>query len=242
MNQISAAVGRSDPQATRHDTPNGGRVAAAEPPNEIGAGGTLSPVVSAAGGAPAFDPQHGVSLKLAPGASCAGGSFSRGKQESTPWSVADIARALALWESGLPAAEIAAKLGRTKNMVCGLARRKNFPARPQPGGWKPNTEPNGRRALKPKPAPRPFQLPQNGNPSHGVSQLFPPMEPREAAPIWRSNTRSPLPIPRGAIGPARSCQWTDCERAPWLFCDAPTVAGYSWCRQHKAAVFRSEAA
>ena len=151
----------------------------------------------------------------------------------TPWTVAEIAAAREMWDQGLTTREIAARLSRSKNMVCGLARRQGFPVRGRPGGWGPDT------VRKPKAAPaQPFKLPAFGNPSHGLAHLFPALEPREVVVPLRSNIRNPLPIPRGAIGPARKCQWTDCERAPWLFCEAMSLAGYSYCPGHKARVFR----
>ena len=219
---IGAAAGK-----TPHDTLNGGEWPQPSP-QQFGAGGFLPPVVGAAGGAPASDPRHS-SLKLAVGANGAGGAFSTGKRETTAWSAEEIQRARELWDQGLTAAEIASALRRSKNMVCGLARRQKFPARYQPGGWNPNTVP------KPKSKPS-FSL----APQFQIARAFPAPEPREGdPPQWRPAFGQPLPIPRGAIGPARACQWTDCERAPWRFCDAPSTAGYSFCAHHKARVFWS---
>jgi hypothetical protein len=155
----------------------------------------------------------------------------------TPWSPEEIAKARQLWDNKYTTAEIGAKLGRTKNQVCGLARRQNFPMRPNPGGWNASEGPRTKRAK---------ELPRHREHLYWVApppplsaRAYPAPEPHSTPPVhWRPVVRAPLPIPRGAIGPARTCQWTDCHRAPWLFCDAPSMAGYSYCTDHKAVVFR----
>jgi hypothetical protein len=147
--------------------------------------------------------------------------------KQTPWTPELQGRLMADWAAGYTAAEIGERLGVGKNAVIGRRRRTALPSRPSPI--------KGGPVVKPKRKPAPIALPVS-------AKLHPPLPPHPTPSVhWRPVVKSPLPIPRGAIGPARTCQWTDCARAPWLFCDAPSTAGYSWCAAHKALVFKADA-
>jgi GcrA cell cycle regulator len=141
-----------------------------------------------------------------------------------------------MWYDGLPTAEIGERLAVSKNAVIGRKNRLNLTSRQSPIKGGPVVR------MKRKPAPIPLHD-MAGNPTWAVTAAIvrtsDPMEPVPQFP--RVPPAAALPIPRGAIGPARTCQWTDCERAPWLMCDAPTTAGYSWCAAHKAIVFKDAA-
>jgi hypothetical protein len=144
-----------------------------------------------------------------------------------PWTHALDARLIAMWYDGLATAEIGDRLGITKNAVIGRKNRLGLASRLSPI--------KGGPVVRMKRKPSPIALPTS-------ARITPPPPPHATPPVhWRGVVKNPLPIPRGAIGPSRTCQWTDCERAPWLMCDAPTTAGYSWCAAHKAIVFKDAA-
>jgi hypothetical protein len=165
-----------------------------------------------------------------------------------PWTPALDARLIAMWYDGLPTAEIGDRLGITKNAVIGRKNRLGLASRLSPI--------KGGPVVKPKRKPAPIALPfsariasQPARSEYAPGVLFDDAvktgrEARTGSGGQHFVTdfkRHPLPIPRGSIGPARTCQWTDCHRAPWLMCDAPTTAGYSWCAAHKAIVFKDAA-
>jgi len=181
---------------------------------QFGAGGNLPPVVSAAGGIPAPIPGTHNAVGYTPG---------------SPWSPDLDAKLVRLWYLGIPTSDIGRQLDVTKNAVIGRKNRLGLVSRGSPI--------KGGPVVKPKRKPAPIALPVLVS-----AKINPPLPPHPTPPVhWRPVVRAPLPIPRGAIGPARTCQWTDCARAPWLMCDAPTTAGYSWCAAHKARVFRVDA-
>jgi GcrA cell cycle regulator len=150
------------------------------------------------------------------------GSSALGGGTNADWPDADIARLRQLWADGLPTREIAVALGRTKNAVIGKANRIPLPARPDPNKWR------RKNALKPR-VKQPMALlldPQKIGQENGSIRGGP-----------RNRDMRALPIPRGQHGPARSCQWPTTVCKPWRFCEAVTVAGYSYCAGHKAQAF-----
>ena len=153
-----------------------------------------------------------------------GAARAAGYTPDSPWSPALDAKLIQMWYDGLPTAVIGDRLGVSKNSVIGRKNRLELVSRGSPIKNCP--------VAKPKRKPIPIALPLSAS-------IMPPPDPHAAPPVhWRPIRSAPLPIPRGAIGPARTCQWTDCKRAPWLFCDGATLPGYSWCEGHKARVFR----
>jgi GcrA cell cycle regulator len=150
-----------------------------------------------------------------------------------PWTPALDAQLVTMWYDGLPTATIGERLGITKNAVIGRKNRLNLTSRQSPI--------KGGPVVRMRRKPAPIVLPDMaGKPTWTVTAAIvrtsDPMAPLPQFP--RVPPAAALRIPRGAIGPARTCQWTDCERAPWLFCDAPSTAGYSYCPDHKAVVFK----
>lgn len=145
-----------------------------------------------------------------------------------PWTDRALTMLRQMWDDGAAASAIAAELGTTKNSVLGKAHRLRLPARANPvprppGGWV-------------KPPPKPDRVGIKRPAGHAaVRDTF------EALGLTIYRARVPpsaaLPIPRGSIGPARTCQWTDSNRAPWEWCGAPSLDGYSWCAAHKRVVF-----
>jgi hypothetical protein len=179
-----------------------------------------------------------------------------------PWSAAMDARLVAMWRDGMSTVDIGLALGVSKNSV--ISRKRRLPeldARPSP------IKTGGRVKPKRKPPPIALDLPSRpavtppsrGNDLRWQRAIMSSRAPRDTMfddpiklatfgvaregsgtqqPRFIPSRATPLPIPRGAIGPARTCQWTDCKRAPWLFCDGPTVPNKSWCETHSAIVFR----
>jgi hypothetical protein len=49
-----------------------------------------------------------------------------------PWTAAEVSRLRRLWEAGLTANEIAEAMKRSRNSICGAARRYDLPRRPCP--------------------------------------------------------------------------------------------------------------
>ena len=216
-----ADANRAHDRSVPGKTPAGSVQSAVAPPAliQLGAGGVPPPGSHAAGGVPATHPPHSY------------------YQPDSPWNEAMDARLVAMWHEGLSAAAIGRELGLSKGSV--ISRKRRLPeldARPSP------IKAGGRVKPKRKPAPIKLDLPSRPAapklPWFGVTWKGTPDTYEGPPPMWRPHAGNALPIPRGAIGPSRTCRWTDCNRAPWLFCDAPSVANKSWCEAHNAIVFR----
>jgi len=152
------------------------------------------------------------------------------------WTPRASAKLRQLWTAGVPTAQIGVELGCSKNAVIGRAGRDPcLLKRASPIKHGPQTD-QPKRSHKAKatfarvglPVPTVLKLVQDN-----TKQPYPPPFVIRVPPAQR------LPLPRGAVGPTRTCQWTDCDRSPWLFCDDATTPGYSWCGPHKARVFAS---
>jgi len=144
------------------------------------------------------------------------------------WSLARIDELQREWASGASATLIGARMGLNKNQVLGKVHRLGLPIR---------------KEQAPRAKPKPRNVPQIAQ--LYVARLFPAPEPRLDALVRPLVTRrAALPIPRGAVGPARECQWPENDRRPWAFCCQPSIDGYSYCDAHKARAFirRGEAA
>lgn len=147
------------------------------------------------------------------------------------WSPDRVAKLAEMWAEGISAAAIGKELGCGKNAVIGKRRRLKLPDRGNPSTRGPESY------YKQKPAPS-FTQPEIKRPAghSAVRDTF------DALGLTLYRTRVPasarLPIPVGAVGPARTCQWTDSVRSPWAWCGVPSLAGYSWCPAHKARAFK----
>ena len=128
---------------------------------------------------------------------------------------AELARTL--WDEGLPARQIAARVGHgaTKSAIVGYAQRKRWPPRPSPIGRQTEAKPRVplRPSRKPPAAPKPVPRPK-------------------LAPAPRLPAAPTAPLPSG-------CQWipTDCLGRPWRFCGAATLPSSPWCAVHRARVY-----
>lgn len=172
------------------------------------------------------------------------------------WPEADE-RLKALWAQGLPIREIARQMDTTPNAIAGRRKRLNLLTR-----GSPIKGPRGEKAI-PVPrhgaaaveaARRAFgveivrkrstwamsspdrpQAPANTLTLDVHDQTIRDWEYRGAVALKKNR----LPIPVGAIAPARTCQWPTTDRRPWAFCGCAAVAGYSYCAGHKVQAFRS---
>jgi GcrA cell cycle regulator len=132
-----------------------------------------------------------------------------------------------LWEEGMSAARIAAKLSetgpeRTKNAVVSQVHRMQLVGRPSPiklDGPRPPRPPRPVKTLPPLPPP----------PEPAVA-VAPPAPPPRAPVVATAVVRAPL-APSSAH---RACQWPMNNAPPWVFCGAPREAGrrLPYCAEH----------
>ena len=132
------------------------------------------------------------------------------------WNAAAIAQLRALWDEGHSSAEIARRMGTSKNAIVGKAHRLQLPGRPSPirqagSGSRPHQP---RRIAPPKLA---ALMPM------AVSSAPPVVSPVEPRTVFR-------PV---KAGPCRYPLWGDRERPTHRYCDAPAGAS-GYCPQHHA--------
>lgn len=84
--------------------------------------------------------------------------------------------------------------------------------------------------------------------SHNRLRQGEPLLPVAGGEEYRGDTLSKLrpdwfqpcePKPAQPGGPAKTCRWVTNNARPWLFCDAPSMGGYSYCPDHKEMMFRA---
>src|SRR5215469_18926514 len=126
---------------------------------------------------------------------------------------AELARTL--WDEGLPARQIAARVGHgaTKSAIVGYAQRKRWPPRPSPIGRQTEAKPRVplRPSRKPPAAPKPVLRPK-------------------VAPTPRPPALPPAPLPSG-------CQYPYGDKPDWRWCHAPVEPGRPYCRVHVAVCY-----
>lgn len=134
---------------------------------------------------------------------------------------ADAARAM--WDEGVPASEIARRVGcgATKSSIVGYGHRHGWPPRPSPipvNGIRP-------AAAAPRKPPGPHKAPAA------------PKAPKAPRQPHRASTPAPTPPPPPAA--VRTCQWIpeDCNERPWRFCGEPTLPGSPYCPSHHARAY-----
>lgn len=184
------------------------------------------------------------------------------------WTQEEDAELIRLWMAGMKTRPIGMCMGKTHNAVIGragrLAEKGLLTRRPSPikGPMGPKAKPVygaaayvlARQTAQMAPA----------NPPHGVEiirkprfwDMRSPDKPQAPADTLTldvhdtttrereyrnvaADKRYKLPIPVGAVGRARTCQWPTSDRRPWTFCGCDSQPGYSYCAGHKAVAFRS---
>ena len=135
-----------------------------------------------------------------------------------------------LWADGMPIREMGLRLDVTRNSVAGFAHR-----------WK--LAPRGSPIIRTGPAkPRALAAPRKPPSPKSPPRVVPP-HPPAAAPSPEQlppAARTPNPPTRPVAFPSvRTCQWTDSDRAPWVWCGAPTVEHGPWCAEHRRRCWAS---
>jgi hypothetical protein len=149
-----------------------------------------------------------------------------------PWATKTaLALAREMWDGGELCADIAKAIGCGRHALLGYAHRHGWPLHPkQPAGAEWRTQ---RKAAQQPPGPVRHRKPAPP-PVPAVAAPKPPRGPRREA-----CNPEPLAVPTAAFS---SCQWTDCEGRPWVFCGAATSPGCVYCAEHRqVAYYRARA-
>jgi hypothetical protein len=163
---------------------------------------------------------------------------------SAPWMTSEnLILGRQMWDDGASTPKIAEALGTTKNAICGARRRLGWPRRPSP--IRHSGEP---RVYKPPVMGRKPTLPPLPKPPivHVVS-IVPEMRP---PPVVRPMPEMrPPPVVRPMQRPSSlTCQYTQSERRPWVFCKEPThwfirlgqLVQSSYCAKHHHICVRTK--
>ena len=153
-----------------------------------------------------------------------------------------VKEARALWDEGYTTTVIGQKMGRSKNAICSIARRFDFPIRETRGG-RPKSAEAGQRSPQMsytggkvvhlagyKPPPK--QVPAPPAPA-------PPVQAIAAVPALLPVAQEPPPAvfkPRAFS----ACCWPmwGTERPTQRFCDAKSVPGKPYCVAHCRIAYR----
>ncbi len=150
------------------------------------------------------------------------------------WTDAAIGQLEALWGEGHSTAEIARRMGLSKNAVVGKAHRLNLPARPSPirvGGVKQPAKP--RAAGKVTLAPLSSVAAPVVAPVPAPARAVPPPELRPIAAVVDA-VLAPMPAVRQAVRAGQECCWPmgDPRSASFRWCGAAAMAGRQYCAAH----------
>lgn len=156
------------------------------------------------------------------------------------WTAEAVARLRTLWEEGHATAEIARRIGATKNAVIGKAHRINLPARPSPIRQNGTARPLTRRVTGPT-------LPALASAAPGS------VGPPTLAPSGRVASPSlPAPAPRPAALPQdtrprhrpQPCCWPIGEpgHPGFRFCEGEAEPGRPYCPEHASLAYAKPAA
>jgi hypothetical protein len=147
------------------------------------------------------------------------------------WSDSEVALARSLWDAGLPSGQIGARIGRTKNAVCGMAKRRHWPLRGAVVSLTP--EQLAARAAKTKAS---LQARYDADGAAAVAAAL----RRSTRPVIVPPLPAPPPEPVGSV---RTCQWIEGDdRRSWARCGA-LVHGHSvYCQTHHRRCYTRVAA
>jgi hypothetical protein len=134
-----------------------------------------------------------------------------------------------MWDAGARCVDIGRAVGCDRHAIIGYAHRHGWPPHPrQPVGaeWRAQRKADraAQQALEPAPHHKPAPPP-----APAVAAPKPPRGPRREA-----CNPAPLAVPTAAF---RTCQWTDCEGRPWVFCGAATAPGCVYCAEHRTVAY-----
>lgn len=114
----------------------------------------------------------------------------------------------------------------TRNAVVSKAHRLGLPSKPSP------IIRTGAPRRRPRKPAAPLQAP-----IARVTHLT-ERDARAAIPAKQPAAAPQEPTRRAKAG-GEGCGWTDSNRAPWVFCGAPTVDG-TWCEAHRRRVYQAK--
>ncbi|RJF94543.1 GcrA cell cycle regulator [Oleomonas cavernae] len=152
------------------------------------------------------------------------------------WTDERIASLRELWEQGLSASQIAAKLGNiTRNAVIGKVHRLGLSGRPSPvRAERPAPAP---RAERPAPAPRPVRVLPASEP---VAKAAAPARVVQAAP---APAPEPEPMVRATLLSIndRMCKWPlgDPGDAGFHFCGRRAQSSMPYCQEHARIAYQA---
>lgn len=140
------------------------------------------------------------------------------------WTQAVKEQLVELWDAGITTAEIARRLGTTKNSVVGKAHRLFLKPRPSPirRAYGPQREP---KLVTPKLVTFP-ELPP-------VVEVVPPPPPK---PVFVAPKRVEVDVVRPAAPGERHCQWLHGSPSNLNYCQN-AVGREPYCADHRALVY-----
>lgn len=141
----------------------------------------------------------------------------------TPERDAELKR---LWNLGWTASKIGEKMGCTRNAVIGRSRRMGLVRRRNPTIKTENPSPESLRKRHQR---------KEGKHAHKVNlKATNPLKVKTAV-VAAPAPKATQAVPRAVGG--GSCQWTDSDRAPWVFCDQAAVEARPYCEAHCARAY-----
>jgi hypothetical protein len=158
----------------------------------------------------------------------------------TDWTEQELQKASDLWKAGLSASTIGARIGRNRQVVCGMAHRNRdlFPSREKkPLGKSVFAKPSRSKAVAKTPAaPRPSRWDQpaisavDGRKSTKVAATVKPERPD-------TDFKPRKPVKIGALD-STTCRWPlwsmeENPGADGLYCGDATAESSSYCSHHR---------
>lgn len=143
------------------------------------------------------------------------------RKYGTEWSAEDSALAATLWREGQSSAQIAKKVGRSRNAVIGRLDRIGARGQARATGAQSqvrtgkvvNARLKAKVAAKPKAAKQlPTATKREARPADFVGKDFAALE-------------------------ADECRWIEGEPSSQMFCAAPVLPGQSYCEHHRGVCF-----
>lgn len=140
-----------------------------------------------------------------------------------------------LWAWGWTSGKIAQRFGVSRNSVIGrvhrlkLAKRVNPCGKGRPLSMTPDAVRMRAERKKAKMGREEACAARKAR-RKAARPSPPPKAPPEPKPVREPSRRLSSDV--------RTCQWTDSNHAPWVFCGKPAAYGSSWCAEHYHRVFQ----